>query len=428
MIRIRYLLSIGAILATQSILAQNITHLYRALKKHPAYKIDIMQEQLASLGVESVEDKFYPVIGIFANTSLYNSPTNLRPMSPMESGKLLKSKEPIPFAKDISRYGVTISMPIYVKELFALIKKAKALSLSARAKKRLSLLQNEAFLTGLNANWLYLVSLKKALRARKASIMQSYKRIKTAVKSGKMPGIADTQMQEAINILDIAINNIELKESDIASKIEALCGVRLSYPVNMKKVRRVKSGEFFALRPLEFSLLSKEADIEASKDKLYPKVAISANWSQNYGKDDDFLGKSVHRDYGGITLGIKMPLFDKSLYTDIEKAKVKRNKEAISLQKRAIELRANAKALKRAIRLLSKNIHLSKKSVKAQKKLLNYAKVALKSGRITREEYLRYESALLEAQSKVYEFRAKYWQNIAQLAVIYGNDLEEIIR
>ena len=300
--------------------------------------------------------------------------------------------------------------------------------MGARAKKRLSLLQNEALLTGLNANWLYLVSLKKALRATKASIMQSYKRVKVGVRSGKMPKIADTQMQEAINSLDISINNIELKESDIASKIEALCGVRLDKPVKMRKKGSIKGDNFFALKPLEFSLLAKDADIEATKDKLYPKVSISANWTQNYGKDDDFLGKSIHRDYGGITLGIKMPLFNRSLYTDIEKAKVRRNKEALSLQKRAIELEAQAKSLKRAIKLLSKNISLSKKSVTARRKLLKYAKVALRSGRMTREEYLRYESALLEAQSKVYEFRAKYWQSLAQLAVIYGDDLERIIR
>ncbi len=417
-----------SLLMSLSLQAQTMTQLYKALKHHPSYKIDSMQEEFASLGVESVEDKFYPTIDIFANLSHYNSPTNLRPMSPIESGKLLKSKEPIPFAKDISRYGITISMPLYSKDLFSLIKKTKLLTMGARAKKRLSLLQNEALLTGLNANWLYLSSLKKALKARKASIMQSYKRIKAGVKSGKMPKIADTQMQEAINSLDIAINNIELKESDIASKIEALCGVSLNTPVKMRKRGSLRGGEFFALKPLKFSLLAKDADIEVSKDKLYPKVAISANWTQNYGRDDDFLGKSVHRDYGGITLGIKMPLFNKSLYTDIEKAKVKRNKEALSLQKRAIELKAQAKSLKRAIRLLNRNIHLSKKSVKARKKLLQYAKVALKSGRITREEYLRYESALLEAQSKVYEFRAKYWQNLAQLAVIYGNDLERIIR
>ena len=300
--------------------------------------------------------------------------------------------------------------------------------MGARAKKRLSLLQNEALLTGLNANWLYLSSLKKALKGRKASIMQSYKKIKAGVRSGKMPKIADTQMQEAINALDIAINNIELKESEISSKIEALCGVTLKRPVNMRRKRSLRSGNFFALKPLEFSVLAKEADIEVSKDKLYPKVAVSANWSENYGKDDDFLGKSVHRDYGGITLGIKMPIFDKSLYTDIEKSRVKRNKEALSLQKKAIELKAEAKSLKRSIHLLNKNIHLSQKSVKARKKLLTYAKVAMKSGRITREEYLRYESALLEAQSKVYEAKAKYWQSLSQLAVIYGNDLEEMIR
>ena len=428
--RIRYLLYITGVLfiAHSTLYAESMTKLYRALKRHPAYKMELMQERFANLSINSVEDKFYPVIDIFANVSHYNAPTNLRPMSPMESGRLIPAKEPIPFAKDIGRYGMSVSMPLYIKELYLLMDKAEAMAMSSRAKKRLSLLQNEALLTGLNANWLYLRSLKRALKARKISVMQSYRRIKTAVKSGKMPGIADTQMQEAINALDIAINNIELQESDIASKIEALCGISLTRPVKMRRAKGIKSGEFFALKPLSFSVLAKEADIQVAKDKLYPKISLSANWSENYGREDDYMGESVHRSYGDITLGVKMPLFDKSIYTDIEKARVRRQKEALALQKKEIELKAQVKSLKKSMSLLSRNITLGKKSVKSRQKLLDYAKVALKSGRITREEYLRYESALLESQSKVYEAQAKYWQSVAQLAVIYGNDLEDMIR
>ena len=47
---------------------------------------------------------------------------------------------------------------------------------------------------------------------------------------------------------------------------------------------------------------------------------------------------------------------------------------------------------------------------------------------MSEEEYLRYEEALLDAQSRLYEADANYWQALAQLAVIYGHDLSEIVR
>jgi len=65
--------------------------------------------------------------------------------------------------------------------------------------------------------------------------------------------------------------------------------------------------------------------------------------------------------------------------------------------------------------------------VESQKKLLAYAKVAFDTGRLIEEEYLRYEEKLLEAQSRALEARAKYWQALAQLAVLYGNDLAELV-
>jgi len=46
---------------------------------------------------------------------------------------------------------------------------------------------------------------------------------------------------------------------------------------------------------------------------------------------------------------------------------------------------------------------------------------------MSEEEYLRYEEALLQAQSKLFEVEAKKWQALAQLAVIYGDDLEEVV-
>ena len=71
---------------------------------------------------------------------------------------------------------------------------------------------------------------------------------------------------------------------------------------------------------------------------------------------------------------------------------------------------------------------LAKKSVRDQERLLKIAKVSLENEESTLEEYLRYEDALANAKANLYSFRAKKWQDIAQLAVIYGNDLRRIVK
>jgi outer membrane protein TolC len=73
-------------------------------------------------------------------------------------------------------------------------------------------------------------------------------------------------------------------------------------------------------------------------------------------------------------------------------------------------------------------LKLAQKSVNEQRKLLKIAKVAFKDERMTEEEYLRYENALANAKANYYSFEAKMWQDRAQLAVIYGNDLRRIVK
>ena len=87
-----------------------------------------------------------------------------------------------------------------------------------------------------------------------------------------------------------------------------------------------------------------------------------------------------------------------------------------------------AEQLRREIRLLKRSVKLARKSVTDQKRLLKIAKVSLENESITEEEYLRYEDALANAKANFYSVQAKEWQDIAQLAVIYGNDLKEIVK
>jgi outer membrane protein TolC len=123
-----------------------------------------------------------------------------------------------------------------------------------------------------------------------------------------------------------------------------------------------------------------------------------------------------------------MPLFDSSRSTASQQAKVAYLQEKTHLDQTAHALKVQAKQLEREIRLLKKSVALAQKSVSDQKRLLKIAKVSLANETITQEEYLRYEDAVADAKAVLYKAEAQKWQDIAQIAVIYGNDLRRIVK
>ena len=417
--------------AAVSLHAATMHELFDALKKEPVTKLDAMQADYASLSAKKIRESFYPRVSLFAAYEHYSSPTNLRPISPVESQKIALAHEPLPFATTIERVGAQLSMPIFAKELFSLKDLADAMAKSAKTKKRLNLLQNEALLLGSDASWLYLDSLEKAMYARRRSIQKILEDTRIKVESGRSPGIALDKMEESINALDIAINDIAVKKTAVKSAIEALTGIRMESPAPLKRQSALKDGEIFATEPLKYIVEAKRHEVKSAYAKLYPKVALIAKWSENYGQNavgaEPGLSDDVHRGYGSYTVALSVPLFAKGDYTEIERAKIDLEKERYRLAKTEQELIAKAAELKKSLELYERSKVLAKRSVGHQKSLLKYAKVAFDTGRLSEEEYLRYEKSLLEAQSRVYEADSKYWQTLAQLAVIYGNDLADIV-
>jgi len=407
--------------------AVTITQMFDALKKQPQTRFDTTLAQFAKLGIKGTEDQFYPKIFAFGSYEHYNSPTNLRPLPPTELTRLGKSS-PYPFAQTIERIGMKISMPIFVKELFTLKNKAKALFRSAKLKKQLNFYQNEAVILSADAELLYLKHLKKALEARKRSLQKTSKDLKIKVKNGRAAGIMLDMIEENINKLDIGINSVDIKYSLLVSQIEALTNLHIKDPASLELVSSLKTDDIFALKPLKFALEAKKYEKNAAYDKFYPKITAKALWSENYSQKDVLLNEDVHRGYGSYMIEFQMPLFDKNNFTNIQKAKISLQKEKFRLSKTKQELKAKAKALKKELVLFENSIKLARKSIANKKELLKYAKVAFKNGRMREEEYLRYEEGLLEAQSQYYEIIAKKWQSISQLAVIYGNDLKGIVK
>jgi len=178
---------------------------------------------------------------------------------------------------------------------------------------------------------------------------------------------------------------------------------------------------------LEKKLRASRAGIKAAKEGYYPTLAIKGNYTYSHG-DAYNNDESVNTGYGMLGLYVNIPLYDSSKSTAVEEAKLDYYREKSLVDDTRDTLSIKAKELSREIALLKRSFGLAQKSVKEQKALLKIAKVSLENEVITQEEYLRYEDALANAKANLYKIRAQKWQDIAQLAVIYGNDLKRIVK
>jgi len=408
--------------------ATTITELFDAIKQQPSAKVDELSAKMGELGVEKVNSNYYPKVDMFGTYTHYNSPTNLMPLDPLEAGRLSKEHKSLPFANTIEKIGVIGNIPIYVKELNDLSHKAKHLAKSAKLKKRLNILKNEAIVLGSDASLAYIESLLSAMQNTKSSLTTTRNILQVGVDSGRMAGIALDKLDQKLNELDIAINNIEIKKAKVISQIESLTNIELSYsaPLNIKQ--EVQKGEILALKPLQELILASEDELKATKAKrYYPKVGFNIMWSENYALNNVAKDKSISEGYGYYQIGVSMPLYDKSSDSDIEIQKVKILKDKMKLAKTEQELKSQAKELTKELELLNQSQQLTQENIAKQEKLLAYAKVAFEQGSMTQEDYLRYEDALLNAKAKEYQVISQKWQTIGKLGVIYGNDLDEVV-
>jgi outer membrane protein TolC len=72
------------------------------------------------------------------------------------------------------------------------------------------------------------------------------------------------------------------------------------------------------------------------------------------------------------------------------------------------------------------SISLAKNSIEIKEELLHSAKVAFKLNRMTVDDYLKYEDNLALAKANLANLIANKNTLIANLAFIYGNNLESI--
>jgi len=413
---------------TQAQEVTKIHDLFTALKSHQQTKGDLLVIEKAKIGKRLVYSNLYPKLGVFGSYDNFSSPTNLLPLPPNELVPMVQNQNiPQPFSENIFRAGVSISMPIFIKSIYTTANKAKYLLKSAKAKKQINLLRNEAIVVSSNANLQYIQALTKALESKKQSLLKTKELITLKVKNGRSPGSSLLIISNGINQVDATINNIAINREAAIASIETLTGIRLTTPLKMTETSVIDSSAMKSLDPLAQKVKADRLAYHAEKEKLLPSLSLRGNYNHSYAQAYN-NNLAVNEDYTAVGLVLSMPLFNKSQYSQISKSEITYKASKNEFDKLDLTLKAQAKQLGNSIKILNNSILLYQKNVKDKEEILKIAKVSYQSGRISIEDYLKYEDDLVLEKSKLYKSRAQKWQSLMRLAVIYGNNIENLVK
>ena len=407
---------------------KNMAQLFDSLKTHPVTQSDEIRIEQA-LAVEAMAySKLYPNINLFGRYDYTSTATGMLPVPPNELMAMVKDPSTAqPFSENIFRMGATISMPIFVAAIFPMAAKAKMMARSAEDLKRTNLLKNEAMLVGANANLLYMQALEKALEKKKTSMLKTKEFVVIKVNNGRAPESALLNISNGINQIDILKNDVALKKQEVDEIIQSLTGVVLSEPLKMEQTGTFKDGELKALDPLRKKVEAERLGYRAEKEKLLPAVVLQGSYSNISGKSYN-NDMHVEKDYSTIGAIVKIPLFAKDQYAQIHKSRLDYEATKNELDQMSLKLTSQATQLQNNISLLDNSVQLYENSVKEKEQLLNIAKVSYQSDQMTMEDYLKYEDDVILEKSKLFKAQAEKWQTLMKLCVIYGNNIEEIVK
>jgi len=422
------ILLLTAPVLTQAQEVKSVQDLFTALKSHPQTKGDLLDIEKAKIGKRLAYSNLYPKLGLFGSYDNFSSPTNLLPLPPNELVPMVQDQSiPQPFSEEIYRAGVSVSMPIFIKSIYTTANKAKYLQKSAKAKKQINLLRNEAIIVSSNANLQYIKALTTALKSKKQSLLKTEELIALKVKNGRAPGSSLLIISNGVNQVDATINDIAINREAAIASIETLTGVRLTSPLNMTETGVIDSSAIKSLDPLRQKVTADRFAYRAEKEKLLPSLSLRGNYNHSYAQAYN-NNLAVNEDYTAVGLVLSMPLFNKSQYSQISKSEIAYKASENEFDKLDLTLKAQAKQLENSIKILNNSILLYQKNVKDKEEILKIAKVSYQSDRISIEDYLKYEDDLVLEKSKLYKSRAQKWQSLMRLAVIYGNNIENLVK
>ena len=406
--------------------AVDIHELLDAAARQPGYEISTLSVQESGLQQDRASAALFPKIGLFGRAEIYNSPTNLRPVTPTEAG-VAAFGESVPFSEEILRYGLSFEAPVYVHEIYVLRRKTDLLRQKTETDRQLDLLGRQAAVVSLNSALTFLQGLEKAIEARHASLNKTLEDMALKVKTGRSPESELVKIQKTLNDLDQQANELATKRLDTLREIHALTGMELTEPVDMTLTKKPSGASYLPVDAAQYNADAAQKEVERRRAARYPTLSVTGFLSGNDGKAYN-TDSHIHRSYNEAALVLKIPLFDRSLSTDEAIARVQAQKAQKQLAQTRIDVAALADSLDRKIPILEKSIDLAQKSIADSETLLSVATVAVRSGRMTLEDYLRYESDVLSAQAALYQTRQQRWQVLSQQAALYGTDLKGVVK
>ncbi|MCF6181225.1 TolC family protein [Lutibacter sp.] len=407
---------------------KSIQDLFNALKTHPQTKSDVLAFEKAKTGKQLAYSNLFPTITAYSSFDNYSDPAALLPVTPNGSSYMVQHQEiPQPFSDQIFKVGVSISMPVFIKSIYTTASKAKHMQKSAKAKKHINLLQNEAIIVSSNANLNYLDGLTRALESKKQSLLKTKEIIELKVKNGRAPGSSLLIINNGVNQVEASKNEIAINREQAISAIESLTGIRVSKPIQMLETNTIDNSVIKSLEPLQQKILADKLAYRAEKEKLLPSIMLRGSYT--YSSGDAYNNNlSINTDFSTIGLVVSMPIFNKNQLTQIKKSKITYNATKNEFDKLKLTLKSQANQLENSLQLLYKSEKLYQQNIKDKEEILNIAKESYKSGRIAIEDYLKYEDDLVLEKSKLYKAAAEKWQTLVKLAVIYGNNIENLVK
>ena len=407
--------------------ATEITDLFQALKNSPDTKIDNILVKEMKENKNSIKSSLFPKVSLFSSIEHFSTPTSIKPMPPTTASKIGKNGNGYWFSQNITKVGFVASMPVFVKEIYDNKKRLDYIINSSKLKAKLNLIKREALLVELVSNLNYLFSLKDALNQKQTSIQTTYDSIKVGVKAGSIPEFKALRLKDALNQIKINISQIDSKMADIKSKIYNLTKQKIDKKIPIQTIASVQTKEFLAIQPLKEQLKNDDLNIKVQKDSFYPKVTLKTQGYRGFANAYN-NGDSLGLNFASVGLYINWNIFDKSQSSKITKTKLEKLKDNLTLQKTIRELDSQVMKIQDSLKDTKKSISLTINSIGVKEELLKGAKEAFKLNTISVDEYLGYEDNLIQAKANLANLIATKNSLIANLAFIYGNNLERIFK
>jgi len=402
-----------------------ITTLLEAVARQPEVEASVLSVKATDMKLEQAHAQFYPKISAFARYSKFNSPTNLRPMTPTEVN--IAAGDSIPFSKEIFRYGLNAEMPLFIKSLFSLSDKVKQLQKVSRARHKLQLVTRQAAVVVLDASLAFNLHLNKAIASRFDSLRKTRDDLQLAVDNGRIPESELLKVETTLNDLQRQQNDLERQTISLTGQLVQLTGIHLTHPVSISLKRPVTEGTFLQQTQQQASVGAAEKELQQAKDQRYPTVMLEGFVSENSG-DAYNTHDNIDRSYDYVGVKLSLPLFDRSLGRSVSQAGIQLRREQQKLAQLQIDLTTQMEDLRRQLPVIERSNKLARTSVENNQKLLEIAKVAYRSGRMTTEEYLRFETKVLDAEASLYKTDVERWQVISQQAILYGDELTGVVQ